>query len=63
MLDYKHIIIIVLNSAAELRYVMKNLGEKLTDEEFDLMMKEADSNQDGQINFEGKYPGNMTMTM
>jgi len=39
-------------SAAELRHVMTNLGEKLTDEEVDEMIREADVDNDGQINYE-----------
>ena len=39
-------------SAAELRHVMTNLGEKLTDEEADAMVREADLDGDGQINYE-----------
>lgn len=40
-------------SAAELRHVMTNLGEKLSDEEVDEMVREADIDGDGQINYEG----------
>ena len=42
-------------SAAELRHVMTNLGEKLTNEEVDEMIREADLDGDGQVNYEGKY--------
>ena len=49
-------------SAAELRHVMTTLGEKLTDEEVDEMIREADINGDGQVNYEGKYM-NMCMVV
>ncbi|ERN01481.1 hypothetical protein AMTRI_Chr03g148140 [Amborella trichopoda] len=39
-------------SATELRHVMINLGEKLTDEEVAQMIREADMDGDGQVNFE-----------
>ncbi|KAH8407017.1 hypothetical protein KR222_004144, partial [Zaprionus bogoriensis] len=39
-------------SPAELRFVMVNLGEKLTDEEIDDMIREADFDGDGLINYE-----------
>ena len=41
-----------LISAAELRHVMTTLGEKLTDQEVDEMIREADVDGDGQINYE-----------
>lgn len=41
-------------SAPELRHVMTNLGEKLTDEEVEDMIKEADLDGDGLVNYEGK---------
>nr|BBB18809.1 calcium indicator protein GeNL(Ca2+)-19u [synthetic construct] len=39
-------------SAADLRHVMTNLGEKLTDEEVDEMIREADIDGEGQVNYE-----------
>ncbi|KAF5390956.1 hypothetical protein D9757_003963 [Collybiopsis confluens] len=39
-------------SSAELRHVMTNLGEKLSDNEVDEMIREADVDGDGQINYE-----------
>ena len=35
-----------------MRNVMMNLGEKLTDEEIDLIIREADIDGNGQINYE-----------
>ena len=40
-------------TAAELRYVMANLGEKMTDDEIDEMLREADTDGDGQIDYQG----------
>jgi EF-hand domain pair len=40
------------SSAVQLRHVMTNLGEKLTDEEVDEMIREADVDGDGQVNYE-----------
>ncbi|KAL7009648.1 hypothetical protein EMMF5_000556 [Cystobasidiomycetes sp. EMM_F5] len=39
-------------SAAELRHVMTNLGEKLSDTEVEEMIREADVDGDGQINYD-----------
>lgn len=43
-----------LISSTELRHVMTNLGEKLSEEEVDDMIKEADLDGDGMVNYEGK---------
>ncbi|EEC16524.1 calmodulin, putative [Ixodes scapularis] len=48
-------------TAAELRHVMTTLGEKLTDEEVDEMIREADVDGDGQINYE-EFVALMTST-
>lgn len=40
-------------SAAELRHVLTNLGEKLTDEEVDEMIREAEITGDGLVNYAG----------
>ncbi|KAL5988720.1 hypothetical protein ACLOJK_026821 [Asimina triloba] len=39
-------------SANELRLVMINLGEELTDEEVNQMIREADVDGDGQVNYD-----------
>ncbi|GAA5930746.1 hypothetical protein JCM21900_005682 [Sporobolomyces salmonicolor] len=39
-------------SAAELRHVMTNLGEKLSENEVEEMIREADVDGDGQINYD-----------
>lgn len=41
-------------SAAELRHVMTSIGEKLTDDEVDEMIREADQDGDGRIDCEQK---------
>jgi calmodulin len=38
-------------TSKELRQIMNSLGEKLTQEEVDEMINEADTDGDGEINF------------
>ena len=38
----------------ELRHVMMNLGERMTEEECDALVDEADVDGDGCINYEGE---------
>lgn len=38
-------------SAQELRHIMTSLGERLTEEEVDQMIQEADTNGDGQVDY------------
>jgi calmodulin len=40
-------------TASELRQVMLTLGEKLTDDEVNEMIREADVDGDGKVNYEG----------
>lgn len=42
-------------NAQELKYGMFCMGERLTDEEVDEMMTEADKDGDGKISYEGRY--------
>ena len=42
-------------NAAEIRRVMTNLGDKLTDDEVDQMIRMSDLDGDGQVNYEGVY--------
>jgi calmodulin len=41
-------------NASELKHVMTTLGEKLTEEEVIEMIREADIDGDGKVNYEGQ---------
>ena len=42
-------------SVDELRHIMQSLGEKMKDSELDEMIAEADSDNDGLINYKGQF--------
>ena len=44
-----------LISSVELRHVMTNLGERLSEEEVDDMIREADLDGDGMVNYDGMF--------
>ena len=49
-------------NAAEIRRVMTNLGDKLVDEEVDEMIREADLDGDGQVNYEGEIKSHFSLS-
>ena len=48
-----HVRLLFVSRARTRRHVMTNLGEKLTDLEVDEMIREADLDGDGMVNYEG----------
>ena len=42
-------------SGQELRFVLSNINSQLTEEEVEQLLRDADSDQDGLISYEGKY--------
>ena len=45
----------ILFSTDELRFVMKNIDDKMTEEEVEELLREADHDGDGKINYDGNY--------
>ena len=39
----------------QLRYILTNLGEKMTDEEVDELLKAVDTSGNGEVNYTGKF--------
>ena len=59
-ISFRHIVFRIFDkdddgfiSVDELRHIMQSLGEKMNDSELDEMIAEADSDNDGLINYEG----------
>ena len=44
----------MLASVPFCRFVLRNIGEQLTEDEIEELVKEADQDSDGQINYDGK---------
>jgi len=42
-------------SADEFRFVMRNIGSQMTEEEIEEMIQEADHDHDGLISYDGRY--------
>ena len=40
-------------SLRELKWVMTNMGERMSDEEVKVMLQQADTNGDGKIDYDG----------
>ena len=39
----------------QLRYILTNLGEKMTDDEVDELLKAVDTSPSGEVNYTGTY--------
>ena len=51
-----------LLNAAELKYMMTNMGHKFTNEEVDELLRDADVNGDGHLNYEGQSGSSASLT-
>jgi calmodulin len=40
----------------QLRYILTNLGEKMSDEEVDELLKAVDTGANGEVNYTGMLP-------
>ena len=47
------LVILLISDAVELRRLLTGLGEKLTDQEVDEMIREVDIDGDGKVDYQG----------
>ena len=41
--------------ASEIKYVMKQLGQDLSDDDVDAIIRQADLDNDGRLNYKGQF--------
>ncbi|KOB78549.1 Calmodulin [Operophtera brumata] len=61
-IEFNEFLLMMSKKMKVLRHVMTNLGEKLSEEEVDDMIREADLDGDGMVNYHGQYTSSVDTT-